>query len=407
MKKNILLICLGFLCLMAEAQDLDKMPPRRKIEFAGNYSLNSTALNSTFLKSIYTGQYIDTDLKNSVQKKIGAYNLFGADVNASALYFHKIASRTFFYAGVGYNIDLGVQFTGDLFNLVFYGNADYAGKTADLQGTQVKYMQSQSLQFGFSKEWKDSLKVKHRMDLGMSLIKGENMYDLTVNSGSFFTEQIGEYVDITIKGDMYQSDTNRFGLDAFNGLGAGLNFKYEIKKDTAYRILFEVKNVGYIRWNGNTIQNEMDTTLRFEGIEIDNIFAIQDSTFENIDAQSIAGDGLKTEKAARWMLLPLTIHANYRHYLNAKNYIEGDINYKNWGTYVPKLIVAYGRRFNSCLSAEINGGYGGYGTYHAGANFSVDCKQLQFKVGASDVLGFIAPKQFSNQGVYLMASYLF
>ncbi|MFZ9955995.1 MAG: hypothetical protein ACO3E1_07695, partial [Flavobacteriales bacterium] len=156
-----------------------------------------------------------------------------------------------------------------------------------------------------------------------------------------------------------------------------------------------------------TTHSSMDTTLRFEGIEIDNIFAIQDSTFENINAQSIAGDGLKTEKAARWMLLPLTIHANYRHYLNAKNYIEGDIFYKNWGTYVPKLIVAYGRRFNGCLSAELNGGYGGYGTYHAGANFSVDCRNLQLKVGASDLLGFIIPKQFSNQGVYLMASYIF
>ena len=407
MKKNILLICLGFLCLMAEAQDLDKMPPRRKIEFAGNYSVTSTAINSNFFKSIYTGKFIDTDLKNSAQNKLGAYNLMGADVDAAALYFHKIAPRTFFYAGVGYNIDLGVQFTDDLFNLAFFGNKEYVGKTADLQGAQVKYMQSQSVQFGFSKEWKDSLKVKHRMDLGMSLIKGENMYDLTINSGSVFTEQIGEYVDITIKGDMYQSDTNNFGLDAFNGLGAGLNFKYEIKKDTAYRILFEVKNVGYMYWNSNTIHNEMDTTLRFEGIEIDNIFAIQDSTFENINAQSIAGDGLKTEKRASWMLLPLTLHANYRHYLNAKNYVEGDITYKNWGTYVPKLIVAYGRRFNQSLAAEINGGYGGYGTYHLGANFSADCKYLQLKIGASDVLGFVAPKQFSNQGVYLMASYLF
>ena len=140
MKKNILLICLGFLCLMAEAQDLDKMPPRRKIEFAGNYSVTSTAINANFFKSIYTGKFIDTDLKNSAQNKLGAYNLMGADVDAAALYFHKIAPRTFFYAGVGYNIDLGVQFTDDLFNLAFFGNKEYVGKTADLQGAQVKYM---------------------------------------------------------------------------------------------------------------------------------------------------------------------------------------------------------------------------------------------------------------------------
>ena len=74
MKKNILLICLGFLCLMAEAQDLDKMPPRRKIEFAGNYSVTSTAINANFFKSIYTGKFIDTDLIKKEHQGDGKYS---------------------------------------------------------------------------------------------------------------------------------------------------------------------------------------------------------------------------------------------------------------------------------------------------------------------------------------------
>lgn len=407
MKKNILLICFGFFVAIGVAQDFNKMSPLRKIEFSGNYSLNSTVLNYNFLNGIYTGQFIDSDLKNSVQNKLGAYNLMGAEMNASALYFHSIAPRTSFFAGVGYDIDLGIQFTDDLFNIIFYGNKEYAGKTADLQGTQVKFMQSQSLQFGFTKDWTDTLLLSHRMQLGLSLIKGENLYDITVNSGNIFTQQTGEYIDITMKGDMYQSDTNNTGFDAFNGLGAGLNLKYEVKKDSSYRILFEARNLGFMRWNNNTIHNSMDTTIRFEGIVIDNIFAIQDSTFNNINAQSIAGDGLKARKESHWMLLPITLHANYRQYLGAKNYLEGDITYKNWGTYIPKLMVAYGRKFNKCLSADINAGYGGYGTYHLGLNFNADCKYFQLRAGASDLLGFIAPKEFSNQGVYLMAAYLF
>jgi hypothetical protein len=241
------------------------------------------------------------------------------------------------------------------------------------------------------------------MDLGMSLINGQNLYNVNVSDGGIFTQETGEYIDITMKGDMYQSKTNSFS----NGLGAGLNFKYEIKKDSTYRILFEARNVGFMRWNNSTKHSSMDTTIRFEGIVIDNIFAIQDSTFNNINAESIAGDGLKTQNASHWMSLPLTLRANYRHYLGTKNYLEGDITYKNWGTYIPKLIVSYGRQFNRSISAEVNGGYGGYGTYHVGANFNANLRYFQFKVGASDLLGFIAPKQFCNQGAYLMASYLF
>ena len=255
MKKSILLICLGLFFGLGRAQD--SIAPTKRIELLGNYSLNSTALNSAFISSIYQGKFIDTDLKNSVKNHLGAYNLFGADISSNAFYFQRISPKFSFYAGVGYNIDLGAQFTGDLYNVIFYGNKDYAGKTADLSGTQVKFMQSQSIHFGLSKTWSDTNKTVKRMDYGISFVKGQTLYDIYVAKGSLFTEQKGEYLDITMEGNMFISDTNNTSIDAFNGLGGGLNFMYVEEQKNDYRLLLEVKNAGFIIWNHNTVSNRM------------------------------------------------------------------------------------------------------------------------------------------------------
>lgn len=419
--RKVLLICLTLWIGILSAQDSLKIstplleglytPPQNKIEIEGSYLINSTAINADFYSSLYQGKFIDDALKNSVSSHLIANNLFGAEIFAKGTYYNL---KKRFNIGLSENIDFGLEFTGDAFKTIFYGNKEFVGKTIDLSHTEVKFMHSQSLSFGFTRDLhltKDSIFAGSRtIDYGISLVKGQNLYELIMPKGSIFTEKNGEYLDITIKGNMYQSDENNNSLGAFNGLGAGLNFKYtELNEEEfGHRLIFEIKNLGLIRWNNNTNVDKMDTTLRFEGIAIDNIFAIQDSTFNNVNVESVAGEGLKSSKAAHFILLPFSVRVNYRKYLSSKNYLEGEITYKYWGTYIPKLIVSYGRKLTKDITAEINGGYGGYGTFHLGANIFIETfNRFQMRIGASDLGGFVLPKQFGNQGLFFIASYSF
>jgi hypothetical protein len=402
MKRELLL---GFvlLCLIGKAQDSTAVL-KPKVELSGSYSINSTALTASFYQGLYSGKYIDATIKNSVSKRLVANNLFGVDVEAKALYYSsQVFGQWGVYAGVSYNIDLGAQFTGDVYRLIFEGNANYAGKTADLSGVQVKYMESQSLHFGVYKSLPTGASTARRtIQCGLNFVQGSTWYDIKIDKGSVFTEANGAYLDITMKGNMYQSDT----LKNFNGIGAGLNFSYKVEKKNGRQFLIEASNVGVMQWNKNTVHNYVDTTFRFDGFQINNIFAIQDSTFSNISANTIT-DHLKSENKTQLMVLPFTIHATYLYPLNQKNYLTADLNYKYWATYIPKLIVSYGYKFTQCVSAEVSAGYGGYGQLHAGLNAKFSCKDLQLRVGASDLLGFIAPSSFSNQGAYILGAYTF
>lgn len=381
---------------------------KRKIEVTGSYFINSTALNASFYQGLYTGKFIDVATKDQVSKRLTNNNFFGVGAESKVLYYSlPLFNRWGIYAGAGYNLDLGTQFTADIFKLVFYGNETYADKKADLSGIHVRYMESQSLHFGICGHLGgDSLTRMRTVQFGLNIVKGQNWYDIAIEKGSVFTEKNGEYLDIEMKGNMYQSDTASTGPGAFNGIGAGLNFSYKCENNNGVTFLLEATNVGIMQWNKNTIHNQVDTTFRFEGFEITNIFAIQDSTFNNISAEDF-GSNLKSEKTIQTMVLPFILHANYLYPLNDKTYLAADLNYKYWSTYIPKLILSYGYKFTKNISAEITGGYGGYSQLHAGINAKVAFKDFQLRAGASDLLGFIAPSSFSNQGAYMMASYSF
>ncbi len=397
---GFVLLC-GIGCTYAQDSAAALKP---KIELSGTYSINSTALTASFYQGLYSGKYLDATIKDPVGKRISASNLFGVDAEAKALYYgSQVFAQWGVYAGLSYNIDLGAQFTGDLYRLIFEGNANYADKIADLSGVQVKYLESQSIHLGVYRSLPTSASTLSRsIQCGLNFVQGSNWYDIKIDKGSVFTEANGAYLDITMKGNMYQADT----LKSFNGVGAGLNFSYKVEKKNGRQFLIEASNVGVMQWSKNTLHNYVDTTFHFDGFQINNIFAIQDSTFSNINANTVT-DNLKSENKAQLMVLPFTVHANYLHPLNNKMYLTVDLNYKYWSTYIPKLILSYGYKFTNSISAEVIAGYGGYGQLHAGVNAKISCKDIQVRVGASDLLGFIAPSSFSNQGAYLMASYYF
>ncbi|MCX6180972.1 MAG: DUF5723 family protein [Bacteroidetes bacterium] len=407
MKRKLILSCSLLIGLVSNQFAQDRISPiySPKIELSGLYSINSTAVTASFYEGLYSGKFIDGAAKEQVSKRLSAQNLFGAEA-ASKIIYHSspLFNRWEIYAGASYNLDFGMQFSTDLFKVIFYGNNDYADKKADFTGTEVKYMESQSLHFGFCKHLSgDSASVNRTIQLGLNVVNGQNLYDIKMDRASIFTEKNGTYLDIDAKGNMYQSDVS----GTLNGIGAGLNFSYEVEKKKGARFLVELNNLGLMQWNKNTVHDYIDTTLRFEGFVVSNIFAIQDSTFNNVSAES-ASKNLHTESKTYTTALPFTIHAKYLYPLNNKSYLGADLNYKYWGTYIPKLILSYGYNFGHRFTVEATGGYGGYGQLHAGLNAKINFnKDFNVRIGASDLLGFIAPSSFSNQGAFLLASYIF
>ncbi|MFM7022836.1 MAG: DUF5723 family protein [Flavobacteriales bacterium] len=383
------------------AQDSTAAKGKTKIEAVGNLSINSTALNASFYNGF--GGFINDELKDQASRRLTKNNLAGMEMEARVNYYAPAATGKWgVYAGVSENLDLGIDFTEDAFRVMFYGTANYIGKTSDFSGTKVRFMMSQALHFGVHRNFANNANIQ----LGLNIVKGQNWFDLTIDKGSLHLNEDDYTFDIVMKGNMNRSDTAHAGLDAFNGIGAGLNFSYTKERANGARFSFGLANLGLMQWNQNTIHNETDTTFHYDGYQVNNIFAIGDSLVNNMNVQTLESH-THPQKGSRMMALPFTLRVTYLHPLNNKSYLTADINYKYWSTYIPKLMVSYGYKFGQHFGAEVSTGYGGYGQLHAGVHARLEVKGFQLRGGISDLLGLISPSIFSNQGGYLLASYSF
>src|SRR5690554_1919302 len=119
------------------------------IEVAADRYDVRNSLNRSFIQKLFFGGYIDNDLKQSVADRFNGSNYYRGSMSPSANFtlFPDFAKYgyTFSYRYTNY-IDL--EFTDDLFDLIFYGNSGTAGRRAILSKSNITYQTYHSFSFG-------------------------------------------------------------------------------------------------------------------------------------------------------------------------------------------------------------------------------------------------------------------
>ena len=142
LKKILFILFVVILQFNADAQISaifsDEFPDSTKVRvgLVGDFGINSTSLTSQFVSKFYKGGYIDADLKNSVLDRTRNMNTIGADLSYGVYVgikldslFHKENVSLFFSVRDRAHFD--ARFSKDFYKVGFYGNAPYAGKTAN------------------------------------------------------------------------------------------------------------------------------------------------------------------------------------------------------------------------------------------------------------------------------------
>src|SRR5690606_15267830 len=87
---------------------------------------------------------------------------------------------------------LNATYTDDFFNLMFYGNNMYKGKTADLGNCSVNALRFQEVKFGAMMHHVDSI---GKIGISVSFIKGEQLFYVKTNGkSSLYTSEDGSEV---------------------------------------------------------------------------------------------------------------------------------------------------------------------------------------------------------------------
>jgi hypothetical protein len=382
------------------------------------YKIGSSSVSNHFINSFLNSAYIDNTEKQHMFASLDKDNRFGAQIGEELRfqYIHDTLGKCKnFGFSVGlfnvYHVDMNLP--NDLIRLMFSGNKIFEGQEADLSQTSFQFLQFQEFRMGVVKQH-ISKNAVHTFGFGLGFVNGTKLRTLKINEASIYTAQGGESIDIAANYTANISDTSSNKLFPGTGMGASLNFSYKFEGSRGNTFYIELSDLGKIFWNKNTLSPSKDTTIHFEGVQVDDILNIEGSIFGNANTDSLSEKYIYTgasKSISTW--LPVKFETGFLHTLNkhcavfagVKKYFNS--NYKTQ----LKAGCTYSPWTNSSFSANLN--YGNYTNANVfigrDINLGLEIRHIfadRFKIiiGSDAVNGYLFPNSVGLQNLYVVLS---
>lgn len=373
-----------------------------------DFEAGSNGMSSRLVDRLVSGGYISNDIKKESSKNLKGENNFGIILNYDVTAFLKGKSKYDFLVGVKNQEVLNATFTRDFFNLMFYGNQTYKGKTANLSNSNVNALRFQEIKFGLMMHKIDSV---GKIGVSVSFIKGEQLFYIKANKNSnLYTAPDGSELVFNSNFNMAISDTNNRNLTKFNGVGASADIFFETpyKSTIGQRSILSVNanNIGFIHWLNNSVQYSSDSSLRFRGYEVNNIADLKDSTINRLNSDSL----LRTLSNARNENFNVNIPTNLViinkiYFGSQQRFCLGTgFRYIFNANYKPYIFIEPEYRYKNVIFT-LHTGYGGYVRLNVGTSVTWNSKHWFLRIGSNSLQGYFVPKTAYGQGLFLSLAY--
>lgn len=416
MKKIITLFLLCFTITGLYSQQFNNFfsdtIPRLNFSVQGISDYGSSFANNQFLNKFIYGGKIEKSDKTNLYNKLSAKNTIGGDVNfkvQSEIPFDTLFGKTNLsvVVGVEHTEHFDAKLSDDIVKLILDGNKQFAGSHAELGSTNFNYFNYQQINFGIV-NYKKTKEKSIREGVIFSFIKAQEHQAITIPEGTLFTEQIGKELIFDLNYIYNGSDTTNYGFKAYNGFGISTDLFTEFKISNGDKILLNIDDLGFIQWNKKSIQIEADSIVSFDGVEIDNIFNINDSLISSFSRDSLLEYvSNKKGQGGYAIALPTTFHVSYMHAFTSKWKMNVGFRYKILANYMPQLYANVQFLLGNNLVAQGNIVYGGYGKFNMGVIVAKQFKEkYQIIIGSEHLGAYLLPSvTYSNNGILGLKMY--
>ena len=370
----------------------------------GDLFLASNCFSASFLQNFFGSGFITEEMKDFASEKLSAENTLGVDLSAG-LWMQmamKNNADNIFIAGIDYNFEESSQFTPDLFHLAFYGNYDLQGETAILSGSKFSLTNVIEYKVGMMKLFNNGYNT-YKLGITGGLVQGLSGLDIKAPTGTMYTAPDGRYIDFDYDFSIKTSGKNAPNLASFVGAGFSVDlFGQAYFKGPEITINAMVNDIGAVFWNNDPLKISADSTLHFEGIEINNLFGAVDTTIAGSSDSLLEILGVVEEENVFSQALPSRINISASKYITADIYFTIGAQYILNTPYKPLIFVQAAKAIPSLkMSIAANAHAGGYGVFNAGLDISKDLGSLAtIRVGSNSLLGIVAPDTFRGLGAY-------
>ncbi len=380
-----------------------------------NSNFSSNSIKTAFFNKILTKDYIDNATKQL--NNISSENyLLSENTNVVSYIIKPDSFRS--HTDIGFKFDIvnlnriTSVFSEDLYNIAFYGNKSYAGKTADFSNSYYKSITYQKINFGLFKHAKDtSNNDRITYYAGFSLINGQDYKFIDLFKSSLFTSETGEYIDFDLQMLYNYAKNGKTDFLENRGIGGAFNFNltYENTKFN-YFINLSIEDLGLIKWTRYSYSTVIDSNMHFEGVEIANILDI-----DNYSTGNLSKDSLMSQITDNTKRYSYTTGLNEKINLSfSKNLLKNNLFTTIGVGYLynakEPIPVFYGRtnyKFNKIFATGLQIAYGGFTGFRYGLGFYADFNKLDLYLGSNNPMGFILTDLSYSQSIYLRVGFNF
>lgn len=399
-KRIILLLTLlvSYIQNFAQVDALMFMPNYKgEVYLTGQANANSNSVSGKLMLSYLRGGFIDNETKNTTLDRLKTNNRLGliTDARVGGVFRLDSLGKWYMRTELGNRLAFASTFAPDAFKLIFYGNAQFAGTTANLNNLNINFFSYNNLSFSLINR-----NEKRIWEFGLGAVQGVSHLGLNATDASLFTSTNFDTLKLNGTVDVNQSGRGRFA----NGVGAALRLSYTKKINPTTYIAFGIDNIGILAWNNTATSFSRTGETRFSGIDISTVLQGDTAAFENI-IDSLGNAILPTEQRGSYTtLLPFNVNASFSHSYS-KIILIGGLRY----TYLPGFIplVNVGAVYlipiktKALLMPSLELKYGGFGGFNTAISLAYQAKGWVFMASTINNEGYFIPANASGIGAML------
>lgn len=300
---------------------------------------------------------------------------------------------------------VGARFNQDAFNLVFRGNAPFAGTTMRSENFSLNSMSWNQLGASFTKNIESAGNDKYWFSAGLSWVFMREYTRLSMPRAHLFTSGLGDSLNLSYQLDVTRKDKNDLGFYPLSH-GASVNLQFggmNRKNNQSHYWRISVSDLGLVSLGSAGASYSKDSAFGINGWEVPfTPYGIDsNASFSNYFDTLLNRMNPRRSGLNSIVSLPALLSISKGVYLSNGRHVFGNLVYRAYPGFIPRASIGYGKYvgrfyYGSQLS------YGGVNAFDVRSFAAYTLKNLYIRLDVNSVEGLLFPGRLGGAGAMLL-----
>ena len=279
----------------------------------------------------------------------------------------------------------GLRYADDLYRTTFFGNADLQDQVAELAPTDYERISYQTFGFGIEDRTTRSFLI-------LSIVNGRSFEAARIDRADLFTATDGRYLRLDLDGDYSRSDTAATNGWATSGIGAAMSGEFRKPFNLIGQrgwFTLGIQDLGAVAWNDGSLRTVKDSTILYEGIQVDDVLDLDGVLIGGEELQDSLGLGYKREAILR--PLPALVYLRGSLAAPGNMIYTAELDLRYLPGYAVRTTLMAQHIFHRLNRAGVEVAYGGFGGWRVGASIERWlCSGLRLGLRTTNMIGLLS-----------------